>query len=177
MRITRPSETPQLQTNGPVVLEGEDNIRVGRMLALKGALRLELVGMKRHGRSVYAIVKEEFNLKGSKKKVYEQFVALCRAEFVKKGMPEADIPRSLSAIDAVAEAVIKPKRFHELDPMEHIDRIAEDARVLAKVPTGQPLYIEQSWHGQWSGEYRVGDYSGSGRYRFIGYGPQRKGRK
>jgi hypothetical protein len=44
-----------------------------RLLVLLSALRLEAAGMKRRGTSVYAIVKREFNLKGSKQKVLEQF--------------------------------------------------------------------------------------------------------
>ena len=43
-----------------------------RLVALKGALKLEVAGMKRRGRSAYVIVKEEFGFKGSKQKVLEQ---------------------------------------------------------------------------------------------------------
>jgi len=35
-------------------------------------LKLEVLGMKRRGRSVYAIVKDEFGLRGNKKRVLEQ---------------------------------------------------------------------------------------------------------
>ena len=44
-----------------------------RLITLRSALKLELLGMKRRGRSAYAIIKEEFNLKGNKQKVYDQF--------------------------------------------------------------------------------------------------------
>ena len=37
------------------------------------ALKLETLGMNRRGQSVYSIVKKEFNLKGNKKKVYDDF--------------------------------------------------------------------------------------------------------
>ena len=43
-----------------------------RIAVLVGALKLEVLGMKRRGRSVYAIVKEEFGLRGNKKRVLEQ---------------------------------------------------------------------------------------------------------
>jgi len=46
------------------------------MLSLKGALGLEVKGMKRRGRSAYSIVKEEFGLKGNKQRVLEQFTAI-----------------------------------------------------------------------------------------------------
>lgn len=43
------------------------------MLVLRQALALELKGMKRHGRSAYAIIKEQFNLRGNRQSVYEQY--------------------------------------------------------------------------------------------------------
>ena len=59
-------------TNRGVTITGTKNINMFRLLSLKHALKLEMLGMKRRGQSVYAIVKEEFNLKGNKQKVYEQ---------------------------------------------------------------------------------------------------------
>ena len=46
-----------------------------RIRALRSALRLETMGMKRRGQSVYSIVKQEFGFKGSKRKVLDQ---LCK---------------------------------------------------------------------------------------------------
>tara|TARA_R110000824_G_scaffold233677_2_gene421985 strand:+ start:953 stop:1162 length:210 start_codon:yes stop_codon:yes gene_type:complete len=46
-----------------------------RVRALRSALRLEVLGMSRRGRSVYSIVKEEFGFKGSKQKVLDQLLA------------------------------------------------------------------------------------------------------
>ena len=43
-----------------------------RIAVLVGALKLEGLGMKRRGRSVYAIVKDEFGLRGNKRRVLEQ---------------------------------------------------------------------------------------------------------
>ena len=41
-----------------------DRINPFRLLALKGALKLESKGMKRHGRSALSVVKAEFGIKG-----------------------------------------------------------------------------------------------------------------
>lgn len=51
-----------------------------RLKVLHSALRLEILGMKRRGRSVYSIVKQEFNLKGSKTKVLEQFTKIVESQ-------------------------------------------------------------------------------------------------
>ena len=53
-------------------LDRPDDIDHYRMKALRGALKLETLGMKRGGRSVYSIVKEEFGFKGNKQKVLKQ---------------------------------------------------------------------------------------------------------
>jgi len=50
-----------------------DNIKFAQMLARRGALHLEILGLKRRGRSVYSIIKEEHGLKGNKQKVYDQY--------------------------------------------------------------------------------------------------------
>jgi hypothetical protein len=55
-----------------IVYDSPKEIALFRMKSLRGALKLEILGMKRRGRSVYSIVKEEFGFKGSKKKVLEQ---------------------------------------------------------------------------------------------------------
>lgn len=44
-----------------------------RLLVLRSALKLEIKGMKKRGKSAYSIIKQEFNLKGSKQKVLNQF--------------------------------------------------------------------------------------------------------
>ena len=49
-----------------------------RLLALRGALRLEIKGLKRRGRSVYSIIKEEFGFKGNKEKVLSQMNQLIK---------------------------------------------------------------------------------------------------
>jgi hypothetical protein len=48
-----------------------------RLAILRGALRLEVAGMKRSRTpTVYAMVKKEFNLKGNKQSVLDQFCML-----------------------------------------------------------------------------------------------------
>jgi hypothetical protein len=49
------------------------DIYMVRLLALKGALKLECLGMQRSRKpSAYAIVKREFGFKGNKQSVYTQ---------------------------------------------------------------------------------------------------------
>ena len=55
------------------MLTTPEEISAARLITLRGALKLELLGMKRRGRSAYSIVKDEFGLKGNKQKVYDQF--------------------------------------------------------------------------------------------------------
>ncbi len=54
------------------MIKGKENIDIFRLKVLRSALYLETQGIKRRGRSVYSIVKEEYNLKGSKQKVLDQ---------------------------------------------------------------------------------------------------------
>ena len=49
-----------------------DNVELYRWQVLKQALKMEILGMKRRGKSAYSIIKEEFNLKGNKQKVLKQ---------------------------------------------------------------------------------------------------------
>jgi len=54
-----------------IVIDGEANVKKARILALRSALKLEIVGLK--GRfNAFQIVKKEFGFKGSKAKVLEQ---------------------------------------------------------------------------------------------------------
>jgi hypothetical protein len=55
-----------------ITISGEENIDRARLIILKGALKLEVVGMKNRGMSAYQIVKKEFGFKGSKQSVLEQ---------------------------------------------------------------------------------------------------------
>ena len=42
----------------------------------RSALAMEMQGMKRRGRSAYSIIKEEFGLKGSKQRIFEQLTEI-----------------------------------------------------------------------------------------------------
>jgi hypothetical protein len=55
-------------------------IKLFRMKVLLGALNLEIRGMRRVGKSTFSIIKTEFNLKGNKAKVYEQFKKVIEME-------------------------------------------------------------------------------------------------
>lgn len=44
-----------------------------RLVAMRSALGLEVLGMKTRGGSVYALVKREFGFKGNKQKVFDLF--------------------------------------------------------------------------------------------------------
>ena len=57
------------------IVTGSRNIYMAHLLALKYALKLECLGMSRHGRSAYAIVKAEFGFRGDKKSVLVQLEA------------------------------------------------------------------------------------------------------
>ena len=51
------------------------------MIAQKSTLKLEIAGLKHSsGRSVYAHIKREYGLKGSKSSVLEQFTKLIEAK-------------------------------------------------------------------------------------------------
>ena len=46
-------------------------IEAARLLALRQMLRLELLGMRRRGRSAYAILRSDFGLRGSRRAVFD----------------------------------------------------------------------------------------------------------
>ena len=57
-------------------LVGEEKTRMMHFIALRGALKLETLGMCRsHSPSAYSIVKQELGFKGNKQKVLEQLDA------------------------------------------------------------------------------------------------------
>ena len=55
-----------------VVFDTPEGIEFVRLCARRGALRLEIRGLRRSGRSAYAICKEVYGLKGSREKVLDQ---------------------------------------------------------------------------------------------------------
>ena len=57
---------------GGVVCTGV-GVDIYRILALRGMLEMEMAGLRRRGRSAFAVVKEEFGLRGNKERVYREF--------------------------------------------------------------------------------------------------------
>jgi hypothetical protein len=51
-------------------------IQLFRMYCQKAALKMEMLGLKKKGRTAYSMIKEEYDLKGSKKSVLEQLQIL-----------------------------------------------------------------------------------------------------
>jgi hypothetical protein len=54
-----------------MILDNPDDIMRYRLLTLRQMLKLELLGMKRHGRSAYSIIKQELGIKGSRETVFK----------------------------------------------------------------------------------------------------------
>ena len=67
-----------------MIIDNPNHIELYRMITQKQALKLELVGLKTRGRTAYSLIKEMYGLKGSKQKVYEQFVKLIEDKKVKE---------------------------------------------------------------------------------------------
>lgn len=65
--------------NNTLVLTKPEEINDYRLLALKGALMMELIGLKRRGASAYSIIKKEFGFSGNKQSVYDQYVTHLKA--------------------------------------------------------------------------------------------------
>ncbi len=63
-----------------MLITGRNNIDSLRIITLRSALKLEMLGMKRKGKSVYSIVKAEFGFKGNKQKVLDQLTNLIKQE-------------------------------------------------------------------------------------------------
>ena len=67
-----------------MIIDNPNHIELYTMLVRKQALKLEIYGMKTRGRSAYALIKEMYNLKGSKQKVLEQFTAIIECIKIKE---------------------------------------------------------------------------------------------
>tara|TARA_R110002051_G_scaffold317386_1_gene398494 strand:- start:260 stop:463 length:204 start_codon:yes stop_codon:yes gene_type:complete len=50
-----------------------EDILLFRMLSQKAALELEIKGLRKKGRTMYSMIKQEYNLRGSRENVLEQF--------------------------------------------------------------------------------------------------------
>ena len=71
--------------NESVLIQGKTNINNYRMIALLKGLKLELKGIKvSRNISCYAILKSEFNLKGSRQKVYDHLNAIYNKDWIEE---------------------------------------------------------------------------------------------
>ena len=61
------------------IIDKPEDIALYNIVAKRTDLVLEMGGMKRKGRSVYSLIKEEFGLKGNKQKVYEQLTEIIKS--------------------------------------------------------------------------------------------------
>ena len=62
-----------------MIIDNPEDIDLYSIMSKRSALVLEMRGMKRRGRSAYSLIKEEFGLKGSKQKVFEQLTEIIEA--------------------------------------------------------------------------------------------------
>lgn len=63
---------------GDIVLDTPDAIEAFFMLARRGALKLEIMGLRHSKGSVYAFIKKEYGFKGNRQSVLEQYEAHLR---------------------------------------------------------------------------------------------------
>ena len=57
-----------------IIADTPEKIELYRMLVLEKMLRLEILGLKMsRGKTAYSAIKEEYNLKGSKQRVWDTF--------------------------------------------------------------------------------------------------------
>ena len=57
-----------------MIIDQPEQIELYRMLVLEKMLRLEILGLKMgRGKTAYSAIKKEYNLKGSKQKVWDTF--------------------------------------------------------------------------------------------------------
>ena len=62
------------------VIDQPNAIRHYRLLALRSALGLEILGTKKRGKSAYSIIKREFGFKGTREAVRTQLCELIEKE-------------------------------------------------------------------------------------------------
>ncbi len=65
---------------GGVTIDGPESTSLYRMMVLKQALKLEMIGMKASRNvNAFKIAKTEFKLKGTKKEIFDAFCLLLEA--------------------------------------------------------------------------------------------------
>ena len=68
-----------------MMIDTPEGIAFFQMAARRGALRMELHGLRRRGQSAYSICKQVYGLKGSRERVLEQMDALIERAIAQKG--------------------------------------------------------------------------------------------
>ena len=69
-----------------MIIDSQHEIELYRLQVLKSALKMEILGMKRRGRSAYSIIKEELNIKGNRQKVLKQLEEMLVSINKERGM-------------------------------------------------------------------------------------------
>ena len=70
-----------------MLITGKENLDMFRLLQLRSALYLEIKGMKHSsGRTAYAAIKREYNLKGNKENVLNQMNQMIQIEKERRGI-------------------------------------------------------------------------------------------
>lgn len=69
-----------------MIIDSQHEIELYRLLVLKSALKMEILGMKRRGKSAYSIIKEELNIKGNRQKVLKQLEEILVSINKERGM-------------------------------------------------------------------------------------------
>jgi len=69
-----------------MIIDNPNHIELYRMIVQRQMLGLEIKGFKTRGRSAYVLIKEQYNLKGNKMKVYQQFTTMIETAKQIEGM-------------------------------------------------------------------------------------------
>lgn len=69
------------QISGPILADTPEKIQAFRLLALKAALKLEVIGMKHRHVNAYRTIQKEFGLKGTKAEVLRKFTEILQEKF------------------------------------------------------------------------------------------------
>lgn len=62
-----------------IVIDTPAGIAFAQLCARRGALRLEILGLRHSGGSVYALCKREYGLRGNKQSVLNQLTSMIEA--------------------------------------------------------------------------------------------------
>jgi hypothetical protein len=108
-----------------IVIDTPEGINLFRLLSFRGRLKMEIAGMTCRGRSMYSIIKSEFNLKGNKARVLEQFERI--VEEAKYERMKAE-PASFEENKEINASYDREHGFTQMDQI----KIGAHLRVLAE---------------------------------------------